>query len=162
MRNADPARVAAQVVSGISFLGAGVIFKNNGAIKGLTTAAGLWVTAGIGLAVGAGLYPLGVFCTVLVTVLQVLMHKFKIGADSYNAYQICFTVEDTDTFRSVFRAQMEKWEAQTTDSRIEHREDGLVSYDLTLRTTQTLALDDVMEFFDGEIRAKSVALYNLH
>ena len=161
-READPARIAAQVVSGISFLGAGVIFKNNGAIKGLTTAAGLWVTAGIGLAVGAGLYPLGFFCTVLVTVLQVLMHKFKIGADSYNAYQICFTVEETEEFRRMFRAQMEKWEAQTTDSRIEHREDGMVSYDLTLRTTQTLVLDDIMDFFDGNVKAKSVALNNLH
>ena len=55
-RGADPARVAAQVVSGISFLGAGVIFKNNGVVKGLTTAAGLWVTAGIGLAMGSGMY----------------------------------------------------------------------------------------------------------
>ena len=49
-RGADPARVAAKVVSGISFLGAGVIFKNGSTVKGLTTAAGIWATAGIGLA----------------------------------------------------------------------------------------------------------------
>ena len=161
-RGADPARVAAQVVSGISFLGAGVIFKNNGAVKGLTTAAGLWVTAGIGLAMGAGLYPVGIFCTVLVAVLQVLMHKFKIGADSYNAYQVCFTVDDTDAFRQVLKEQMKKWEAQATDSKIEHREDGTVFYDLTVRTTQTLVLDDIMDFFDGSIKAKNVSLNNLH
>lgn len=65
MKAADPARVAAQVVSGISFLGAGVIFKNGGTIKGLSTAAGLWVTAGIGLAAGAGLYLLAFFVTLL-------------------------------------------------------------------------------------------------
>lgn len=47
-RGADPARIAAQVVSGISFLGAGVIFKNGSTVKGLTTAAGIWATAGIG------------------------------------------------------------------------------------------------------------------
>ena len=52
-RGADPARIAAQVVSGISFLGAGVIFKNGSTVKGLTTAAGIWATAGIGLALGA-------------------------------------------------------------------------------------------------------------
>ena len=52
-RGADPARVAAQVVSGISFLGAGVIFKHGNTIKGLTTAAGIWATAGIGLAIGS-------------------------------------------------------------------------------------------------------------
>ena len=61
MRPADPARIAAQVVTGISFLGAGVIFKNGSTVKGLTTAAGIWATAGIGLAVGAGMYWLGLF-----------------------------------------------------------------------------------------------------
>ena len=54
LRGADPARIAAQVVSGISFLGAGVIFKNGNSIRGLTTAAGMWGTAAIGMAVGAG------------------------------------------------------------------------------------------------------------
>lgn len=58
-RGADPARVAAQVVSGISFLGAGVIFKHGSSVKGLTTAAGIWATAGIGLAIGSGMFILG-------------------------------------------------------------------------------------------------------
>ena len=111
---------------------------------------------------GAGLYPLAIFCTVLVAVLQVLMHKFKIGADSYNAYQICFTVKETDEFHRILSEQLAKWEAQTTDSKMEHREDGTVFYDLTLRTTQTLVLDDIMNFFDGTVKARSVALNNLH
>ena len=72
IRGADPARIAAQVVSGIGFLGAGVIFKHGSTIRGLTTAAGLWATAGIGLAVGAGLYGLGIFTTVLLALVQVL------------------------------------------------------------------------------------------
>ena len=59
LRGADPARIAAQVVSGISFLGAGVIFKNGNSIRGLTTAAGMWGTSAIGMAVGAGMYWLG-------------------------------------------------------------------------------------------------------
>ena len=161
-RGADPARIAAQVVSGISFLGAGVIFKNNGAVKGLTTAAGLWVTAGIGLALGTGMVSVGIFCTVLIAVLQILMHRFKIGADSYNAYQIQFAVAESADFHAVLQAQLDKWEATTTDSRLEHRDDGTVFYDLTLRTTQTLEMDDLMEFFDGQVKAKSVALNNLH
>ncbi|TBL81876.1 MgtC/SapB family protein [Paenibacillus thalictri] len=52
----DPSRLAAQVISGIGFLGAGTIIRNGTSISGLTTAASLWVTAGIGLAVGAGFY----------------------------------------------------------------------------------------------------------
>lgn len=49
-RGADPARIAAQVVSGISFIGLAVIYRNGSTLKGLTTAAGIWATAGIGLA----------------------------------------------------------------------------------------------------------------
>ena len=161
-RGTDPARLAAQVVSGISFLGAGVIFKNNGAVKGLTTAAGLWVTAGIGLALGSGMFSVGIFCTVLIAVLQIIMHRFKIGADSYNAYQIQFAVEESADFQNVLQAQLDKWEATATDSRLEHRNNGTVFYDLTLRTTQTLEMDDLMAFFDGEVKAKSVSLNNLH
>lgn len=52
----DPARLAAQVVSGIGFLGAGTIIRNGNTVKGLTTAASLWVSAGIGLAIGSGYY----------------------------------------------------------------------------------------------------------
>ena len=62
----DPSRVAAQVVSGIGFIGAGTIIFQKHVIKGLTTAAGLWVTSAIGLACGSGLYLLSVASTLLV------------------------------------------------------------------------------------------------
>ena len=161
-RGTDPARVAAQVVSGISFLGAGVIFKNNGAVRGLTTAAGIWVTAGIGLAIGTGLIWVGIFCTALIWVLQVIMHRFKIGADSYNAYQIQFTVTETPELHEMFNKQMKEWEATATESRIEHKDDGTVAYDITLRTTRTLDMSDLTDFFDGPLKAKSLSLNNLH
>ena len=61
----DPSRVAAQIVSGIGFIGAGAIMVNKHAIHGLTTAAGIWVAAGIGMASAAGLYILAVATTVL-------------------------------------------------------------------------------------------------
>ena len=61
----DPGRVAAQIVSGIGFIGAGAIMVTGHAIHGLTTAAGIWVAAGIGMASAAGLYLLAVVTTVL-------------------------------------------------------------------------------------------------
>lgn len=61
----DPSRVAAQIVSGIGFIGAGAIMVNKHAVHGLTTAAGIWVAAGIGMAIAAGLYAVGVATTVL-------------------------------------------------------------------------------------------------
>ncbi len=61
--NADPGRIAAQVVSGIGFLGAGAILRMGASVKGLTTAATLWATAGIGLAVGSGYYIAAIMTT---------------------------------------------------------------------------------------------------
>lgn len=61
----DPSRVAAQIVTGVSFLGAGLIFVKRDGVRGLTTAAGIWVTAAIGAAAGAGLVLLAVFTTVI-------------------------------------------------------------------------------------------------
>lgn len=74
----DPSRVAAQVVSGIGFLGAGTIIIQKQFVRGLTTAAGIWATAGIGLAVGAGMYGVGLAATLLTLMgLEVLSLIFK-------------------------------------------------------------------------------------
>ncbi|HDR3521918.1 MgtC/SapB family protein [Bacillus pacificus] len=75
----DPSRIAAQVVSGVGFLGAGTIIIQKQAVKGLTTAAGLWATAGIGLAIGAGMYVVGIGATILVLIgLEIVSRIFKV------------------------------------------------------------------------------------
>lgn len=70
----DPYRIAAQVVSGIGFLGAGTIIKTGTDIKGLTTAASLWVSAGIGLAIGTGYY-LGAILTVVIVMITLISSR---------------------------------------------------------------------------------------
>jgi putative Mg2+ transporter-C (MgtC) family protein len=86
----DPARIAAQIVTGIGFLGAGAIIKERGGIRGLTTAATLWFNAGVGMACGAGMVILPVFCTFIglisLTLLKFL--EYKIPRDSYKVVQI--------------------------------------------------------------------------
>ena len=81
VERADAARVAAQVVSGIGFLGAGVIFVRNNLVNGLTTAAGIWATAGVGLALGAGMYVVGISSALLVLLIQFVMHRIAYFAD---------------------------------------------------------------------------------
>lgn len=71
----DASRVAAQIVSGVGFLGAGVIFVKHGTVSGLTTAAGMWVTSGVGMCIGAGLYDVGVLTTLMIVGFQTLFHK---------------------------------------------------------------------------------------
>jgi putative Mg2+ transporter-C (MgtC) family protein len=75
--SSDGARIAAQVVSGIGFLGAGVIFVRNNLVNGLTTAAGIWATAGVGLALGAGQYIVGILSAVLIIVMQTMTHRIS-------------------------------------------------------------------------------------
>ncbi|MDK2824123.1 MAG: putative Mg2+ transporter-C (MgtC) family protein [Clostridia bacterium] len=77
MTNSDPARIAAQVVSGIGFLGAGTILRSGAHVKGLTTAATLWVVAGIGLAVGSGAYIAAFATTIIVYISLVYLSKLE-------------------------------------------------------------------------------------
>lgn len=73
----DPSRIAAQVVSGMGFLGAGTILIQKQVVKGLTTAAGLWVTAAIGLVIGSGMYEIGIYGTVLALVVLELFRRLS-------------------------------------------------------------------------------------
>ena len=76
-RSADPTRIAAQIVTGVGFLGAGSILRQGEAVKGLTTAASIWVAASIGMAVGFGYYFLSVVTTVLVLVTLVALRPVE-------------------------------------------------------------------------------------
>lgn len=73
----DPARLAAQVISGIGFLGAGAILRNGSVVTGLTTAASVWVVAAIGLCVGAGFLFVAFLCTFFVIVSLYLLNKWE-------------------------------------------------------------------------------------
>ena len=84
----DAARVAAGVVTGIGFLGGGIIIKlGKNHIVGLTTAAGLWVTAAMGLSIGCGMFELGLLCTILTILCLEAMHfiTFKVGERNVTA-----------------------------------------------------------------------------
>ena len=73
----DPARLAAQIVSGIGFLGAGVIFKNGNVVRGITTAAGIWATSIVGIALGYGFYTGAVLVSAFMLLAMVLLARFE-------------------------------------------------------------------------------------
>lgn len=70
----DPSRIAAQIVSGVGFLGAGMIFMRKSIISGLTTAAGIWATSAIGMSIGSGLYAIGIATAILIIGVQIFLH----------------------------------------------------------------------------------------
>jgi putative Mg2+ transporter-C (MgtC) family protein len=73
----DPGRIAAQIVSGVGFIGAGTIIQSRGAVHGLTTAAGLWVASGLGIAVGGGFFAEAVLTTVALLVILIVLRPFE-------------------------------------------------------------------------------------
>lgn len=73
----DPSRIAGQVVTGIGFLGAGAIIRDQQGVRGLTTAAGIWSVCGIGLACGIGLFKPAIVTTLLVLIVLVLFQKLE-------------------------------------------------------------------------------------
>lgn len=75
--NVDPGRIAAGVITGIGFLGAGTIIREREGVRGLTTAASLWVVAGMGLAVGCGFYRAAIYATILALIALAFLRHFE-------------------------------------------------------------------------------------
>lgn len=92
----DPSRIAAQVISGIGFIGAGtIIFLRQGTIRGLTTASGLWTVAAIGLATGGGMYMAALLTTILaVIILWLLQPLERLLSEKYKQYVLKITTPD--------------------------------------------------------------------
>ena len=145
LRGADPARIAAQVVSGISFLGAGVIFRNGSSIRGLTTAAGMWGTAAIGMAVGAGMYWLGLIEAAVLVTIQTFFHRFPVGVDALTTQELLVEMEDTDDLRRRFDDLVERHGGQVIESNLSRR-DGCIRIELTARLEPPITHDEAMAF----------------
>lgn len=106
LKNGDPSRIAAQVVSGIGFLGAGAIIQMKGSVRGLTTAAGIWMAAALGMAVGVGMYAVAVVATALILFilmqLERIEHRIKLGNESrIIRMEIAEIIETVDEYKRI-------------------------------------------------------------
>lgn len=147
-KGADSARIAAQAVSGISFLCAGVIIKVGGNIRGLTTAAGIWMTAGLGLAIGAGMYVVTGFTVLLILVLQYVLYRIPVGVDSYDGYHLTFVIRGNNDFEKVLREQLGKWNARITENTINWTRDGNVEFDFVVLRLEEIKYSEIKKFAD--------------
>lgn len=77
LKNGDPSRIAAQVITGVGFIGCGAMIQTKGAVRGLTTAAGIWITAIIGMAVGVGMYLCAIIATIISMVILVTIEWYE-------------------------------------------------------------------------------------
>lgn len=158
MKITDGSRIAAQIVSGIGFLGAGVIFVNHKqTIKGLTTAAGIWTVAGVGMAIGAGMYVLGVASSVIIVILQFLMHLCFTSLDNTVNDEVNVVFDNDREYINRFIQRMQERGIEFSDIRITRDEDKKVTLQFSVRVqhdTYEKLLDMVWD--DEKINSFSV------
>lgn len=109
LKNGDPGRIAAQVITGIGFLGGGAMIRAKGSVKGLTTAAGIWICAIIGMAVGVGMYVVAIGSTLLILVVLVVFDWYelwqKVGQESRSInLKVSEIVTDISPYEKVLEA----------------------------------------------------------
>lgn len=156
-RGADAARIAAQTVSGVSFLGAGVIFKHGSTVMGLTTAAGIWATAGIGLAIGSGMYIIGILATIIIAAAQFIMHRFTFGANSLSIGRLQFSAQDTDGFGELLSNYLDTHKIQMVKSDITRHSSGIINYDITVRADHSFTISQLTDFIESNGGVDSIS-----
>ena len=145
-KGADSARVAAQAVSGISFLCAGVIIKVGGNIRGLTTAAGIWMTASIGLAIGAGMYFVSAFMAILLILMQYLFRRVPLGSESYDGYHLKFVVKTGENFQATLKEKLNEWNVTVVDSTITWKRNDVVEFDYVILCPEEIRYSEIRNF----------------
>lgn len=143
--NADSARVAAQIVSGVGFLGAGMIVYRQHEVRGLTTAAGVWATAGIGMACGGQLYFVALGATALLIAVQCILHlrvRVFLQKKSYSVKIVFIQTKDENL------KIKELFGTDRFNKLVINRENGQVTYSATLNTEKEFSstwLNQLME-----------------
>ena len=155
---ADASRIASNVITGVSFLGAGVIFVRGGSVKGLTTAAGIWATAAIGLALGAGMYTVGVLCTALMIVLQIALHKFLPG-DMQSSKELMLVIsKDYHAVMPKIRTRLGEMKVLISGVEMEKLENGDVRVTMDVRIHKDNLSDELLDLADEFPEIKSIVL----
>ena len=142
---ADSARVAAQIVSGIGFLGAGMIVYRQHEVRGLTTAAGVWATAGIGMACGGRMYYVALGATIILIAAQYILHLpfriFRMPKVYSIKIEFVQTTDENLRIKAMF-------DTKRFNKLLITREDGLTIYSATLNTEKEISatrLNQIME-----------------
>ena len=141
----DVARVASNVVTGVSFLGAGLINKHGDSINGLTTAAGIWIVAALGLAIGSGQYVLGIFGTLTILVVQWFFHH-GIGRAYDNVVTSSVIVNMDDDAKSFqqFLDVMKRNGIRVQGNHIKRHKDMTLTYTLEVQMPKRLESEDLL------------------
>jgi putative Mg2+ transporter-C (MgtC) family protein len=146
----DPSRIAAQVVSGIGFIGAGTILIQKQFVRGLTTAAGLWATAGIGLAVGGGMYWIGVAAMLLTLVGLEFLNVIVKNVGEHSSLLIYSTTIHDNLKKIVDELQAKEYKVSDYEVQREILEHGEIYHvSMVIRTKRHLDESELFRFLQN-------------
>lgn len=141
----DPGRIAAQVVSGIGFLGAGTIMREGANVRGLTTAASLWTVAGIGLTVGTGFYFAAILATFLVVLTLVLLNQLEWNYLSSKHEILTLLIQDTPGQLARVFAVLAKHDVNIYNVELSAEDTGEAKLDLEIELSQKVSRIRIIE-----------------
>ncbi len=140
----DASRVAASVVTGIGFLGAGIIWNRKNGISGLTTSAGIWATLGIGMSVGAGMWVLGIGSTVMLLMIQYLFHRNWRIFNANNAGRIPLHIRKGENTRERMVNVLTGMNIQVIDTHMSIDENGCIEATLNVLFPKDFETENIL------------------
>lgn len=141
----DPSRLAQGIVTGVGFLGAGMIYIQRGSIRGLTTASGIWATSGIGMAIGAGMYNVGIATTIIILAVQTILHKkIKFMTEHKIRYLAVYGVSE-DGYQSKVSELMHKNGINISEVSIKQNEDSTLDYTFYLDMPSAIEEESIIK-----------------
>lgn len=143
----DPSRIASQIVSGVGFLGAGMIFMRHLSVTGLTTAAGIWTTAALGMAMGAGLYPLAITATLLVLLVQALFRRELKWLHLPAVEQLTVVFSESTDAISFLQETLAFHHVEIMNFKAEKSQNGLLSVELMVKLPPGYNVFQLMNLF---------------
>jgi putative Mg2+ transporter-C (MgtC) family protein len=157
----DPSRIAANIIMGVGFLGAGVIIKSGFSVKGITTAACLWLSAGIGMSAGAGFYELALMVTAIGLISLIFLNRVEkaYAKDSYRSLQI-MTTNDTDISQVIEVIKREGLKIMYSDEDRNY-ETNKMKIILTIRLHHKGVIDKLSHSIIRDIESSGISIYNI-
>lgn len=158
----DPSRIAASVVSGIGFLGAGAILRTGITIRGLTTAAGLWLVSAIGMAAGGGMYAVAIFTTVVGLGALTLLRRFEDKGEPIPRQRITVIVDEAETSVAALVDALKRSGAAVSQEEYERESgEGLVRIALEVRRSVAVPHDELARSIAGATGVKRIKIERL-
>ena len=146
----DPSRMAQGIVTGVGFLGAGTIYVHRSNIRGLTTAAGLWATCGIGMAIGGGLYVIGFSATIIIIATQIILHSNGKFMTSHKSKYIKIYGIEIPEFQKQTTELLNSMNVTVNEVSVLRHSDGLYDYTFYCEMPGDIVEEEIIKRFKNK------------